>query len=368
MSDHEPVAVGVVGLGRSGWGIHLKTLKERPEQFRVAAVADPDTGRGEEARAAFGCAAYPAIETLLADAGVELVVVATPNRFHAPHAVAALDAGKHVVCEKPFGLSVADVDAMIAARDKAAARVGRPVLLAPFQNRRFEWSFETVREVLRSGRLGGIVHVRMAYHGFGRRWDWQTLRSWGGGQLNNNGPHPLDQALEFFADFGVTSAADIDVFADLRNTLSSGDAEDHVRLTLRAPRHPDAPAIDIEFTAACPYPQDQWLVMATAGGLRGTGKQLSWKWVDWSAMPPRPADEKPTPDRSYNREELTWQEETAEIPADLTGGEARFYDGLYGALRRGEPLLVTPETVRHRIAVIEKARRAAERGGAPAPA
>ena len=359
MSQPEPVRVGIVGLGRSGWGIHRNAFERRPDEYRVVAVADTDAVRAGEAARSLGCAAYPAIEALLEDGNVDLVVVATPSVFHAPHVLAALHAGKHVVCEKPFGLTVADVDAMIAARNEAAARRGRPVLLAPFQNRRFEPSFETVREVLRSGKLGRIVHIRMAQHSFGRRWDWQTLRRFGGGQLNNNCPHAVDQALELFADFGVTDADAIEVFADLRVALSSGDAEDHVRLILRAPRHPDAPVIDIEFTAACAYPQDRWLVMGTAGGLRGTEKRLEWKWVDWSALPARPVDEQPTPDRSYNRETLPWQEETIELTDSFASGPDRFYAGLSNALRRGEPLPITPEAIRHRIAILEKARRAA---------
>lgn len=358
MSDFEPIRVGVVGLGRSGWGIHLKSYERMADKFRPVAVADPDTERATETAAALvGCAAYSDIETLLTDPNVEMVVVASPNRYHAAHALAALNAGKHVLCEKPFGLSVADVDALLAARDAAAQRAGRPVFLAPFQNRRYERSFEKVREILASGRLGRIVHIRMAYHGFGRRWDWQTLRSFGGGQLNNNCPHPLDQAMEFFTDFGVPSADAIEVWADLRNVLSSGDAEDHVRLTLRAPDHADAPTLDIEFTAACAFPQDQWLVMGTAGGLRGTGKQIHCKWVDWSALPPRPVEEKSTPDRSYNRETLPWQEETIEITDSFGEAQDRFYHDLFGALRGSAPLVVTPEAVRNRIALIEKARR-----------
>jgi scyllo-inositol 2-dehydrogenase (NADP+) len=358
-----PIRVGVVGLGRSGYGIHLQNFDRHPDQYRVVAVADPDSQRATETAAPYGCPAYPNIESLLADDNIELVVVASPNRYHAGHAQQALEAGKHTVCEKPFGLTVSDVDAMLAARDSATARLGRPVILSPFQNRRFELGFTAVRQVLNSGKLGRIIHIRMAYHGFSRRWDWQTLRRFGGGQLNNNAPHAVDQALEFFADAGVTNPDDIEVFADLRNTLSSGDAEDHVRLTLRAPSHPDAPTIDIEFTAACAYPQDQWLVMGTSGGLRGNGKEIQYKWLDWSTMLPRPVDACPTPDRSYNRESVTWQEET--IPVTDAGGPGapvaagladQFYDGLYATLRNGVPLGIAPEEIRKRIAILEKAR------------
>lgn len=362
-----PLRVGVVGLGRSGYGIHLNLFRHRPNRFTVVAVADTNKERATQTAADFPCPAYASIEELLADTNVELVVVASPNRFHAPHVVAALNAGKHVVCEKPFGLTVADVDAMIAARDAAIHAVGSPIVLAPFQNRRFEAAFQKVREILTGGKLGRIVHVRMAYHQFGRRWDWQTLQHTGGGQLNNNGPHPIDQALVFLADQGVTNPDDIEVWADLRNTLSSGDAEDHVRLTLRVPARPDVPTIDIEFFATCAYPQDTWLVLGTSGSLKGSNQSLSLRYVDWSQEPPRPVTEESTPDRSYNHEKLTWQEET--IPVGDTGGgpgappaaglAEQFYNGVFAAIRHGAPLLIAPEEARRRIAIIEKARAAA---------
>jgi scyllo-inositol 2-dehydrogenase (NADP+) len=352
-TTNAPVRVGVVGLGRSGYGIHLKAFRDLTETFQVVAVADTNAARSQETAAEWsGVTAYNGIEELLADDTVELVVVATLNHLHAPHAVAALNAGKHVVCEKPFGLTVADVDGMIAARQPGQ-------ILAPFQNRRWEESFNKVRDVIRSGRLGRIVHIRMAYHSFGRRWDWQTQKAFGGGQANNNLPHPLDQALELFADAGVMEADAIEIYADLRNTLSSGDAEDHVRLTLRAPQFPDAPTIDIEFTAACPYPQDQWLVMGTSGGLRGTNKRLEWKWVDWSKMPERPADPISTPDRSYNRETLEWQEAAHDCTDTFADWPPKFYQGVFAAIRHGAALPIPPETIRKRIAVLEKARHAA---------
>ena len=362
-----PVRVGVVGLGRSGYGIHLDAFKKRAD-FIVGAVADPDTARANDTAREFSCTAYSSIDELLADNSLELVVVASPNKYHAPHAVKALQARKHTVCEKPFGLTVSDVDAMIAARDAATEKAGRPVILSPFQNRRFERPFQIVRETINSGKLGQITHIRMANHAFTRRWDWQTLKSFGGGQLNNNGPHPIDQALVFLADKGITDPDEIEVWADLRNTLSSGDAEDHVRLTLRAPSRPDVPTIDIEFFTTAAYGQEPWFVTGTQGGLKGNNKTLTVKTVDWAKMPPRPVSEVSTPDRSYNREDLEWHEETLQIGGEVGGGAGaapaggladQFYDGLFAAVRTGVPLFITPEEVKRRIAIIEKARQSA---------
>src|SRR6187402_2861397 len=109
-----PISVGIAGLGRSGWSIHAAGLSQLPEHYRVAAAMDFDAGRREEAATKFGCQTYDNFAALIADPAVELIVVATPNRFHAPNAIDALRAGKHVLCEKPFGTSSREAGEMIA--------------------------------------------------------------------------------------------------------------------------------------------------------------------------------------------------------------------------------------------------------------
>jgi len=334
-----PVRVGIAGLGRSGWSIHAKNLATLGEKFRIAAVTDPDAARMQEAAARFQCRTYSDLDDLLGDREVELVTVATPSHLHAEHAIRALRAGKNVVCEKPMATSAAAADAMI----EAARKAGR--LLTIFQNRRYSPDFMKVREIIQTGKLGRIVMIRIACHGFGRRWDWQTLKEFGGGSLNNTGPHFLDQALQLFGD------AEPQVFCHLERTLTSGDAEDHCKVILHAP---GSPMIDLEITSACAYGQDTWLVMGTSGGLTGNYRTLRWKYVDFSKLPPRPVDRRPMPDRSYNSEPLPWQEETWEVPNDLAPAEVRYYLDLYETLRHGAPLVVTPESIRRQIALLEK--------------
>jgi predicted dehydrogenase len=335
------VRIGIAGQGRSGWGIHARTLQAMPAQFRVVAVADPIERRQEEARAALGCRAYADFAGLLGDDEVEVVVVAVPNRLHAEYSQAALAAGRHVVCEKPFALSVADADKTIAAAEQARR------LVVPFQNRRYEPHFRKVREVVASGRLGTILLVRLAWHSFSRRWDWQTLLEFGGGQLANNGPHLLDHAMHFLGK------GEVRVFADLRNGLSSGDAEDHAKVVLKAE---DGPTVDVELSTVAAMAQDRWQVMGTAGGLRGSADELRWRWVDWSATPPRPVDRQPTPDRSYNREALQWHEETWRPPPGGMPDNQAFYEDLYQTLRQGAPPAITAESARRYVAILERCR------------
>lgn len=347
---NDPIRVGIIGFGRSGCDIHANALKDMGERYRVVAICDPLPERRAhpdipDARA------YERMEDLLADENVELAVVAPPNHLHFPGVLAALKAGKHVVSEKPFGYTTADVDAMI----EAAGRAGR--VLQPFQQRRYEADFVKVRELCQSGIFGRLTFIRISWSGFGRRWDWQTTRAFGGGQLYNNMPHPIDHALEIFGD------ADPEVWCEMRRSLASGDAEDEVQVLLRAP---GAPTIQIDLLATSPYPRDRWYVCGTAGGLRGDAQKLQWKSVDWSTMPERPVDTHPTEGRTYNRETIEWREGswTASSGADSGAGAApashptrSLYTDLFATIREGAPQVITPQAIRRRVAIMEKCYR-----------
>ena len=137
--------------------------------------------------------------------------------------------------------------------------------------------------------------------------------------------------------------------------MSFGDAEDHVKVILRAP---GAPLIDMEFSNACAYPQEIWLVMGTQGGLAGSHAQLRWKSIDPDVLPARQLSREPTPDRSYNREELPWVEETCDLSKEgHRTNNRRLYHRLYATLREGAPLAITPGSIRRQIAVLEACRQ-----------
>jgi predicted dehydrogenase len=334
-----PITVGIAGLGRSGWNIHAAILAELPTLYRVQGVFDIRRKRQDEAATRFDCRTYTDYPALVSDEDIELVVVALPSHLHADASVEALAAGKMVVCEKPMATSLADADRMIAAADSAGA------LLTVFQNRRYSPDFLKVRQIIESGVLGRVVLIHMVSSGFGRRWDWQTLSAYGGGTLNNNGVHSLDQALQLFG------RAEPEVFCHLERTLTLGDADDHVKIILR---QADGPMIDVELSSACAYPQPAWHVMGTLGGLEGSTSQLDWKYIDPDRLPERSVDVQPTPDRSYNREDLVWQECSWHV-SDYSGpGQAGFYLDLYRTIRQGGPLAVTPQSVRRVVRLLEQ--------------
>ena len=333
------IKVGIAGLGRSGWNIHAKTFEKLNDKYRVIAVSDPIDERRKEAVEKFGCRAYSDFKSLIMDKDVELIVVATPSYLHARHSIEALEAGKNVVCEKPMATNLAEADMMI----KVAKKTGK--ILTIFQNSLFAPDFLKIKEIIDSGILGRIVLIKIYNQSFGRRWDWQTLRKYGGGELRNNGVHLIIQALSFIGE------RDPEVFCDLQRTLTLGDAEDHVKIMLKAP---NSPLIDIEVTMACAYPQNKWLIMGTQGGLTGTSSTLKWKYFDPKMLPPRKVETKPTPDRSYNVEEIPWIEKTWNIEEGFTKSRINFYNILYKTLKYNAPPPVKPEEVRRVMKIIEE--------------
>jgi len=340
------VKVGIAGLGRSGWSIHANILRNLPDRYQIVAVSDPDIERQREAKGEFDCNIYSTVDELLADPAVELFVVATPSHLHAQHAIQGLKAGKAVVCEKPMASTLTEADSMIETAQETRT------LLTVFHNRRYAPDFLTVKEVVDSGKLGRILLIRMAWHKFSRRWDWQTLQALGGGTLNNTCPHAIDQALQLF---GPTEP---EIVCHLERALTLGDAEDHVKIILKPPNAPPSPPspplIDIEVSSACAYPQDPWLVMGTQGGLSGTFSRLRWRYFSAEELPQRALDTTPTPDRSYNRDEIPWREEEWSLDQDERPGQTGFYLDLYNTLRHASTLAITPASARRVMWVIER--------------
>ncbi len=334
------IPVGIIGLGRSGWAIHAATIEKHP-LFRVAAVADPESERQQEAITRFDCTAYNTPQPLLDDPNVELVVIATPSHTHGALAEAALKAGKHVLVEKPMAQNVAEADAMIAC-----ARESGKTLTA-YQPRRVASDFLKVREILDSGVLGPIHLIKMSVYGYQRRRDWQTLKKFAGGMLNNLGAHYVDQALS------LVGGEWNDLFVDMRHLVSAGDADDHVKIVFRGAQNV---VVDIELStaAAAPTPH-HWTILGRYGALTGSLSQFDWKYYDPSAVPPRVVKETTQPRVYEAPEDLPWVKQSAQLESNDLG--AQFYDHLYATLCEGAPSPAAPEEIRALTALFDACRQ-----------
>ncbi|MCW3848232.1 oxidoreductase [Sphingomonas sp. LB-2] len=181
------IRTGVIGYGLGGMAFHAPLVDAVPE-LELAAIA---TSRADQVHGRYPAMAVTTPEAMIADPAIQLIAISTPNDSHFPLAEAALNAGKHVVIDKPFTNTVADGETLIALAK------AKGLVLSAFHNRRWDGDFLTVRKLLDSGRLGD---VRLAEF----RWDrfrpevttlWRDLPEAGSGMLADLGPHLIDQAL-----------------------------------------------------------------------------------------------------------------------------------------------------------------------------
>ncbi|WP_341889927.1 oxidoreductase [Variovorax sp. YR752] len=186
-----PLRVGLVGYGYAGKTFHAPLIAGVPG-LTLAVVSSRDPGR---VRADWPDAeVLPDAQALVRRDDLDLVVIASPNDSHFPLARAALAAGRHVVVDKPFTLSLAE------ARELCALAHARGRLLSVFHNRRWDGDFLTLRTIVERGTLGRIVHVESAFDRFRPtvRARWRESAGPGGGLWFDLGPHLLDQALQLF--------------------------------------------------------------------------------------------------------------------------------------------------------------------------
>ena len=337
-----PIRVGVLGQGRSGLDIHCHWFGKVPGKFKVVAISDLLRDRRQRAAAEMGCDTYADYRDLLARDDLDLVVNSLPSHLHPPVTIEALKAGHNVVCEKPLAWSPAKADEMIAA-----ARGARRIL-APFQQSRNAPYFQQIRKVLASGVLGEIRQIRIQANGYARRWDWQTLQEFKGGNLLNTGPHFVDQAV-CLLDFKTPQVTCV-----MGRANTFGDAEDYVKVLLQAR---GKPVIDLEISSCDAYPGDMYNISGTLGGLAGGGGGLRWRYYDPKKTPRQKLLRAPLPGPSYCRENLvltekTWKPTKAQQNAFQYMSKC-FYDHLYKVLREGAPLQVTPKQVRVQMQVME---------------
>ena len=196
--------VGVIGVGFIG-KVHLEAFEAVPDA-EVVAICDIRPERLEEMAAEFGIAdSYDDYEDLLKRDDIDAVSVCTPNDLHAPITIAALQAGKHVLCEKPLTTSTADALAMTNA-----AKAAKKALVVAFSHRR-RADVQWLKQAVTDGMLGDVYFAKAMW------WRRSGIPSWGawfidkaragGGPLIDLGVHMLDMSLYLLGEPRVLSVS-----------------------------------------------------------------------------------------------------------------------------------------------------------------
>ncbi|AZN35825.1 oxidoreductase [Iodobacter ciconiae] len=215
------LAVGLVGFGYAGQTFHAPLIAATAGlDLRFVASSQPQlvTDRYPDTGVLFNAM------MLINQPDIDLVVLATPNASHYPLACEALDAGKHVVVDKPFTLTLAQAKEL-ALRAQVSGKV-----LSIFHNRRWDADFLGVKALLASGRLGEIAQFESQFDRYRpqTRDRWRERAEPGGGLWFDLGPHLVDQALQLFGP-------PLAVFADLQKRRAGAQAVDDFHVLLRYP-------------------------------------------------------------------------------------------------------------------------------------
>ncbi|HTJ78305.1 MAG TPA: Gfo/Idh/MocA family oxidoreductase [Rariglobus sp.] len=204
MKKKESYNIAVIGAGGIGCD-HIASFQQHPAA-RVVALAEISPERGREAADKFG---IPELVTdyrkLLKRADIDILSIALPNHLHAPVALAALRAGKHVMLDKPMATSAADAAKLVAEAKK------RKVLLMVGQNNRFNPEVQTAKQLIDQGALGDIYHAKTAWTrraGIPRIGSWFTQKRFaGGGGTYDIGVHALDRCLYLMGEFDAVAVS-----------------------------------------------------------------------------------------------------------------------------------------------------------------
>ena len=330
-----PLEVGLVGYGAIAKA-HAASINATAG-LRVRGVADLSAERREIAGRELGVATHESLDAMLRDADLGLVVVGTPPSHHADPVIAALRAGRHVVCEKPFAIATDDVDRMLDA-----AQDSRRVLTV-YQSRRWDPDFIAMRESVKAGRIGEPFYMESFIGGFSHPCDyWHSHEPISGGMIYDWGSHYFDWVLQLFegAVTSVSAVAHKRVWHDVTNA-------DQVRVDLTFDGGGQATFMQSDIAAAL---KPKWYLLGTQGAIVG----------DWrpDAEPPAELPARVTVSRpaagGFDVETL------AQAPRDETG----FYRNLADHIAWGEPLAVLPEESRRTVAVMEAATQSIALGGA----
>ncbi len=340
--------MAIIGYGGMGsW--HAENVSSRIPDITVKGILDIQQSACEKA-AGLNLYVYSDLKELLADSEIDLVTIATPNNFHKDYAIALLQAGKNVICEKPVTMNVRELEEIMEAAESSGK------IFSIHQNRRWDKDFVIVKNILEQETLGKPYFIESRVQGSRRAmYGWRGHKVNGGGMVLDWGVHLLDQFLTLI-DSPVVS-----VQAHLFN-LYSDEVEDNIKILLRFQNGVSALC---EMSTNCLINNPRWHISCTDGtaviedwSCKGklvklkADSEMAWSEdiVYTEAGPTRTMAPRP----EYTTEVLA-------LP-DVTTDWSDYYQNIVAVMEGREALIVKPEQALRVMKVIEKVFESEESG------
>lgn len=338
-----PINTALCSYGMSGLVFHGPLLEVHPG-YKVSKILE--RSKHESKGKHPGSELVRDFQAIIDDPEIELVVVNTPDHLHVDMATRALEAGKHVVVEKPFTLKVSEADRLIGLAEKQG------VVLSVYHNRRWDGVYLTVKEVLASGKLGRLVDFEVHFDRFRNyiKESWKDQAN-GTGTLYNLGSHLIDQALSLF---GMPDR----LFCDTRMLRDGALTDDSYDLLLHYPGF----KCMLRSSYLVREPGPSFMLHGTEGSFLAWGSDPQERDLKEGLIPGSKGwglD----PDFSHARIHTDFEGKHIEGEYPLKAGNyMEYYDNIHEAIRNNAPLEVTARQARDVIKIIEAAYESSRKG------
>ncbi|HHP7236646.1 MAG TPA: Gfo/Idh/MocA family oxidoreductase [Desulfobacterales bacterium] len=346
-----PLGVGILGYAPWVGKLHGMGVKNTVG-LQLQAVCDVNPLRLKQAEVDFpGVTQYDSAMELQADPAVDLVIVATPPNTHAALAVQMLEAGKHIVCEKPLALNRRETDTMVAAATR------QRLLLSCHQNRRWDTDYLAIRRVLADGLIGDLFYMETFVGGYNHPCGyWHSEATVSGGAAYDWGGHYVDWIVSLIPEriTGVIGTRHKRVWHDVTNA-------DQERIQLRFAGGQEAEFLHSDIAG---LRKPKWYLLGTEGALVGNWRDVTEHEIDPLLYFHRhdiPATEMP-PQLLVQRRDRSGKMVPLQ-PALPDRRDFAFHRNLADHLQTGEPLVAPLADSVKVVAVLEAAARSMGRGG-----
>jgi predicted dehydrogenase len=350
-ADDETLGVGLLGYSPAVGQPHGLGVEATPG-LGLRAVCDKDTQRLEQAQQDFPrLTSYVSAEDLAKDPHIDLVIIATPPNTHAHLAVQMMDAGKHVVCEKPLALNQKETAAMVEMAEE------RGVHLSCYQNRRWDVDYLAIKQALSERLIGDVFYIETFVGGFEHPCVlWHSHEPVSGGTTYDWGSHYLDWVVSLMPDraTAVVGTRHKRVWHDVTNA-------DQERIQVRFAGGQEAEFIHSDIAAVR---KPKWYLLGTQGAITGHWQDVTTYEIDpihYFQQHDIPATEM-VPDLTLFRRHHSGQIVAQTLP--LPPREPfPFHRNLADHLLTGEPIAAPLDQSVQVVAILEAAARSMTKGG-----
>lgn len=332
MLQPSDLKIAVIGYGGSFNMGKAHLTEAREAGMTPVAACDSDPKRMKIAAQEFpGISTFTSVKDLLKKSDANIVAIITPHNTHAKLALACLNAGRHVVCEKPFAITTAECDAMIAAAKR------HKVVVSTYHNRHWDGCIlNAVRKIKKEKAIGEVMRIRINMGHYGNPGDWwRSSKTISGGIMYDWGVHLLEYALQLIdGDMREISGFAHTGFWSRQNVWKKDTNEDEGHAIVR---FNNGKWLSISISSLDAKPKDEWMEVT---GTKGTFTMSHGQWSLFT---------------------------TSNGISTVQNGHSpkseghKFYRNIADHLARGKKLVITPEWARRPIHIIDLAGQSARK-------